>query len=86
MNDERVRSKTWLGESLKGFYRMSDTSDTLKKNRPPTFTLTFPWEQIGVLNDVMWEAINSDKADPEELDAYNAMRDEIKRQLDEQWS
>ncbi len=53
------------------------------KDTPLPVTITLQWEQIGVLNDVLYEAIFSETADGEEREAYGALRDEIKRQLHE---
>lgn len=49
-----------------------------------TFTITLKWEQLGDLSDVLYEALHSTEADDDELAAYLALRDEIKRQIGEQ--
>jgi hypothetical protein len=49
-----------------------------------TVTITFTVEQVPVLNDVLYEALHSADADLEEMAAYQALCDDVKRQLQEQ--
>jgi hypothetical protein len=46
--------------------------------------ITLTREELPVLNDVFFEALNSEDADGDELTSYRALCDGVQRQLKEQ--